>query len=119
MIAEPRYLTADENALLRARYPDTSSAELAALMGMTVNQVNNYAKSRKLRKSAKYMAGQRHEMAVARAAKSVAAAKRRMELADQMRMAAMRINSAPPGSKRHTAHGTAYQSGHITTHVMR
>ena len=115
----PRYLTPGEDAVLRAHYPNTKSAELAALMGMTVNQVNNYAKSRKLRKSAKYMAEQKHEMAVARAAKSVAAAKRRRELTDQMRMVAMRIESTPVSSKRSTAHGTAYQSGHITTHVMR
>ncbi len=119
MITPPRYLSAEEDAMLRRHYPNTRSAELAARMGMTVNQVNNYAKSRKLRKSAKYMAEQKHEMAVARAAKSVAAAKRRRELTDQMRMVAMRIESTPLSSKRSTAHGTAYQSGHITTHVMR
>ena len=118
-MAPPSYLSAEEDALLRLRYPNTCAAELAAEMGLTTQQVNNYAKARKLHKSAEY-----NEAAKARTMARLiedrrAAEQRRLAMPAKDTATALRIQATPPGEARQTAHGTAYQSGHITVHVMR
>lgn len=49
--------SASEVALLRAKYPDTSTTELAREMGRTVGQLHQAATRFGLKKSAAYMAG--------------------------------------------------------------
>ncbi len=115
----PRFLTPAEDAMIRAHYPNTSTSELAALMGITTDQVSNYAKSRKLRKSDKYLEDQKQKTVARLTIDKRAAEQRRLSLSDEQRIIAMRIQATPAGAARRTGHGTAYQSGHITTHVMR
>lgn len=116
---ERRFLTTAEEALLRLRYPDTSTDDLAAEMGLTEDQISNYAKSRKLYKSAAYKEAQKARTIARIAYDRNAASQRRMEMTAKDTATAMRIQAAPQGEARRTAHGTAYQAGNVTLHVMR
>ena len=119
MQAEPRFLTKAEDALLRLRYPNTSTKVLAAEMGLTTDQVSNYAKGRKLYKSDTYKEAEKAKTMARLSAYKRAAAQRRLAMSAKDTAIAMRIQATPAGESRKTAHGTAYSNGVVTVHVMR
>ncbi len=116
---ERRFLTTAEEALLRLRYPDTSTDDLAAEMGVTAIQISNYAKARRLYKSPAFKDAQKDRTIARLASDRHAANQRRMEMTAKDKATAMLIQAAPQGEARRTAHGTAYQAGNVTLHVMR
>jgi hypothetical protein len=114
----PHFLTPAEDAMLRLLYPDTSTADLAAEMGLTADQISNYAKTRRLRKSAAYKAAQKAKTIARLTATRREAYQRKIAMLLQANTVALRIQASPPGTARRTAHGAAYTDGHITVHVM-
>lgn len=114
-----RFLTTAEEALLRLRYPDTSTDDLAAEMGVTAIQISNYAKARRLYKSPAFKEAQKARTIARLASDRHAADQRRTEMMAKDTDTAMRIKAAPQGEARRTAHGTAYRDGVVTLHVMR
>lgn len=56
MRANYKIWTSDECDLLKSLYPDTATAEIAAKMGVRVNQVHGKASALGLKKSAEYLA---------------------------------------------------------------
>ena len=116
---EPRFLSILEETMLRDLYPVHSTASVAQQMGLTAQQVANYAKSRKLNKSAEYVEEEKaRTMARLTAAKNDAE-RRRLALSDSEKTALIRLQAKPHGTAKRTAHGTDYTSGNVTTHVMR
>lgn len=114
-----RFLTPEEEALLRLRYPDTSTDDLAAEMGVTAIQISNYAKARRLYKSPAFKEAQKDRTIARLASDKHAAAQRRLQMEAKDKATAMLIQAAPQGEARRTAHGTAYRDGFVTVHVMR
>jgi len=116
---EPRFLSALEEKMLRDLYPCYSTASVAQQMGLTAQQVANYAKYRKLNKSAEYVEAEKARTMARLAAAKQDAERRRLVLSDAKKAELIRMTAKPHGTAKRTAHGTAYTSGNITTHVMR
>lgn len=112
-----RRLTPEEDAILRAEYPNGSSADLACKLSMTTDQLSGFAASRGIKKTPEYMAAKRAATMIAVEEKEKSAARRREE-ETRRDITAIRIQTNPAGNARRTAHGTAYTNGNVTLHVM-
>lgn len=105
--------------MLREKYPKCSTASVAEQMGLTTQQVSNYAKTRKLKKSDEYKLAEKN-----RIIDRLMAAKQRAEqcilsMSEAEKASIIRLQTKPCGTQKRTAHGTAYTIGNVTTHVMR
>lgn len=114
---EPRFLSVQEEKILRCLYPNHSNASVAQQMGLKTHQVANYAKVRKLRKSPEYAEAEKARK-IARLG-GTKHAEEAMTSADHVIPSIVRLQAKPAGEPRRTAHGTAYTINNVTTHVMR